>query len=86
MTSKAALSEKVKNSASDRRILCCHVNATNRLQIIRITNSGDMYLERVVFPRERLLFEAVPEAKLEIQINEVASILIPCSQLRVMEY
>jgi hypothetical protein len=84
MTSTAALSKKALNSESDRRILCCHVNATNRLQIIRITNSGDTYFDRVVFPRQRVLFEAVPEAKLEIQINEVASILIPCTQLEVM--
>jgi hypothetical protein len=85
MTSTAALSKKALNSQSERRILCCHVNATNRIHIIRLTNSSDIYLEQVVFPRQRLLFEALPEAKLEIQINEVASILIPCNQLQVME-
>lgn len=48
------------------RILCSYVNATNVLQIVRITNIPNWHFERVVFPGQRLLFEALPEAQLEI--------------------
>ncbi len=70
-------------------ILCCYVNVTNNLQIIRITNIPNLHLERVVFPGERLMFEAVPEAKLEIHTNEMVTALvadtITCQQLSVTE-
>lgn len=36
-------------SDSSRQILCCYVNATNKIQIARITNVADWYFERVVF-------------------------------------
>lgn len=47
-------------------ILCCYVNGTSQIQIARITNIPNWYFERVVFPGQRLLFEALPEAQLEI--------------------
>ncbi|MBD2067815.1 DUF1830 domain-containing protein [Leptolyngbya sp. FACHB-671] len=54
---------------SANRILCCYVNDTHKLKIARITNISNWYFERIVFPRERLLFEAVPEAQLEIYVS-----------------
>jgi hypothetical protein len=66
-------------------ILCCYVNVTNKLQIIRITNIPNLHLERVVFPGERLMFEAVPEAQLEIQSNQTLSVVVLCHQLTVTE-
>lgn len=68
-------------------ILCCYVNATSKMQIVRITNVRDWYFERVVFPGQRLMFEAVPEAQLEIHTGMMASAIlsdtIPCDRLAV---
>ena len=68
-------------------LLCCYVNATSKIQIARITNVPDWYFERVVFPGQRLMFEAVPTAMLEIHTGMMASAIlsdtIPCQRLRV---
>ncbi len=71
------------------RILCCYVNATSTIQIARIANIPSWYFERVVFPWQRLLFEALPEAQLEIHTSvapsEILSDKILCKLLRVNE-
>ncbi|MGB7445332.1 MAG: DUF1830 domain-containing protein [Coleofasciculaceae cyanobacterium] len=68
-------------------ILCCYLNATSSIQIARITNIANWYFERVVFPGQRLVFEALPEAKLEIHSGMMASAIlsdtIPCSHLEM---
>ncbi len=68
-------------------VLCCYVNATSQIQIARITNVENWYFERVVFPGQRLVFEAVPHALLEIHTGMMASAIlsdtIPCERLRV---
>ncbi|MBE9167434.1 DUF1830 domain-containing protein [Pleurocapsales cyanobacterium LEGE 06147] len=70
-------------------ILCCYVNATSQIQIARITNIPNWYFERVVFPGQRLVFEAVPDALLEIHTGMMASAIlsdtIPCERLYVKE-
>ncbi len=83
MTQTLALSGELLVSESNRRILCCYMNVTSGIQIIRITNIPLCHLERVVFPGQRLMFEALPEAELEIQSSEIASRHIPCQQLGV---
>ncbi|GAB4189373.1 MAG: hypothetical protein Fur006_30620 [Coleofasciculaceae cyanobacterium] len=74
----------VPTHCSDR-ILCCYVNVTTQVQIARIANIPEWYFERVVFPGQRLLFEAPPEAKLEIYTGTFASAIlsdcIPCDRL-----
>ncbi len=71
------------------KLLCCYVNATSQMQIARITNIANWYFERVVFPGQRLLFEAVSDAQLEIHTGMMASAIlsdtIPCSTLCVEE-
>lgn len=66
-------------------ILCCYVNATSQIQIARITNISNWYFERVVFPGQRLVFEAEPHAILEIHSGMMASAIlsdtIPCTRL-----
>jgi len=66
-------------------ILCCYVNATNQIQIARITNIPNWYFERVVFPGQRLVFETLPDAHLEIHTGMMASAIlsdkIPCDRL-----
>lgn len=54
-------------------ITCCYINATNSIQVARISNIENWYFERVVFPGQRLIFEAFPEAKLEIHTGVMAS-------------
>ena len=76
---------------SDKKdhILCCYVNATSQIQIARIANIPNWYFERVVFPGQRLVFEALPEALLEIHTGMMASAIlsdtIPCDRLQVEE-
>lgn len=69
------------------KILCCYVNATSQIQIARITNISNWYFERVVFPGQRLVFEALPIALLEIHTGMMASSIlsdrIPCDRLRI---
>lgn len=76
-------------SDSSDPILCCYVNATNQIQIARITNIPNWYFERVVFPGQRLVFEAIPEAQLEIHTGMMASAIlsdtIPCDRLCIQE-
>ena len=69
--------------------LCCYVNATSQIQIARITNIPNWYFERVVFPGQRLVFEAMPQAMLEIHTGMMASAIlsdtIPCDRLRISD-
>lgn len=70
-----------------KQILCCYVNATSKIQIARITNIPNWYFERVVFPGQRLIFEALSAAHLEIHTGMMASAIlsdtVPCDRLRI---
>jgi hypothetical protein len=74
-------------SSANACILCCYVNATSSIQVVRITNIQNWYFERVAFPGQRLIFETVPEAQLEIHTGMMASAIlsdtIPCTDLQV---
>lgn len=76
-------------NGENKSILCCYVNATSKIQVARITNVNHWYFERVVFPGQRLVFEAIPEAMLEIHTGMMASAIlsdtIPCKRLAVSE-
>ncbi|MEG4208637.1 DUF1830 domain-containing protein [Microcoleus sp. S13_B4] len=76
-------------SEPQSRILCWYLNNTNKVQIARITNIPNWYFERTVFPGERFLFEALPEAQLEVcRSAETGAIVcerILCDRLRVEE-
>ena len=80
----AQILDPIPSDSSDY-VVCCYVNATNQIQIARITNIANWYFERVVFPGQRLMFEASPEAHLEIHSGKMASAIlsdtIPCSTL-----
>lgn len=71
------------------RILCLYVNNTSTMQIARIVNIASWYFERTVFPGERLLFEALPEAELEIWKSTETGVVeldrTLCDRLRVQE-
>jgi hypothetical protein len=76
-------------SERDARILCWYLNSTSQVQIARITNIPNWYFERTVFPGERFLFEALPEAQLEVcRSTETGGIVCErtlCDRLRVEE-
>jgi hypothetical protein len=58
------------------RILCSYRNPSSDLQIARISNISHWYFERVVFPGDLLLFEAVAEAILEIYSGDGITTLL----------
>jgi Domain of unknown function (DUF1830) len=70
-------------------LLCSYVNATNQIQVARITNVPNWYFERVVFPGQRLVFEAISYGILEIHSGMMASAIlsdrIPCKRLAIQE-
>lgn len=74
---------------SERHLLCGYVNTTNQIQIVRIANIPSWYFERVVFPRQQLLFAAPPSAQLEIHTGEIPSSMltdrITCDRLQVQD-
>ena len=74
---------------TDSKILCCYVNATSQIQIARIANIPNWYFERVVFPGQRLVFEAMRASALEIHTGMMASAIlsdkIPCDRLQINE-
>jgi hypothetical protein len=71
------------------KMFCCYVNATSKIQVARISNIPNWYFERVVFPGQRLVFEAPREAQLEIHTGMMASAIlsdnIPCDRLAITE-
>jgi hypothetical protein len=68
-------------------VLCCYVNATTHVEIARISNIPHWYFERVVFPGQRLIFEAPLKGKLEIHtgtaISSILSETINCEELHL---
>jgi len=70
-------------------ILCCYTNRTGQIQIVRISNISNWYFERVIFPGQRLLFEAPIDAQLEIHTGAMASAIstdtLPCYTLQVQQ-
>jgi hypothetical protein len=75
-------------SEDKARVLCCYVNATSSIQVVRITDVPNWYFERVAFPGQRLMFETPSEAHLEVHTGMMASAIlsdtIPCSKLTMM--
>jgi hypothetical protein len=69
--------------------LCCYINKTRHLQVVRITNIPNWYYEGVVFPGQRLLFEAPADARLEVHTSHPVTALwtdtMSCDRLRVKQ-
>lgn len=91
ISSLAVMAQIIDPIPSDEsnRIVCCYVNATSKIQIARSSNTGNWYFERVVFPGQRLVFEAPSQAVLEIHTGMMASSIlsdnIPCDRLAMNE-
>ncbi|MCP6759951.1 MAG: DUF1830 domain-containing protein [Fischerella sp. CENA71] len=69
------------------QISCYYVNFSSQVQVVRIENVPNWYFERVVFPGQRLLFEAPANAQLEIHTGAIASAILSdricCQNLQV---
>lgn len=69
--------------------LCWYKNATHCMQIIRLRNATPSTFEKVVFPRQRLLFQAPLEQYLDIYICQDGTAQLwdslPCEHLQVLE-
>ena len=76
-------------SKYNHRLICGYINTTRFIQIVRITNIANWYFERVVFPQQHLLFEALPDAQLEIHTSEIVTAMridkIKCESLQIHE-
>jgi hypothetical protein len=57
-------------------ILCSYVNPSRQIQIVRITNRPNAFFERTVFPGQRIVFETLPTAQLEIHTGMMASAIL----------
>ncbi|NJM67349.1 MAG: DUF1830 domain-containing protein [Acaryochloris sp. RU_4_1] len=68
-------------------IVCSYSNHSSKLQVVRIANVANWYFERVVFPKQHLMFNAPRTGHLEVHTSEIATAIqvdcIPCKQLRV---
>ena len=65
--------------------LCRYVNSTDCIQAIRVVDNPESQLEKILSPGECILFEAPPDARLEISSltsGAVQSECIPCQLLK----
>ncbi len=68
-------------------VLCCYVNATKRIQVVRLSHLSEGDWEHILFPAQNFMFEAPPEAMLEIYKSPTLSVTPPeyvlCRTLQV---
>lgn len=86
---KTTAVQETQTSSEGHPILCFYRNTTDKIQVAKISNFKHCYFEQVVFPAEKILFNAFPEAELEIYTGSMISAVliekIRCSQLQVNE-
>lgn len=61
-----AKSPSILTDEASSSILCYYINETADTQIIRMVSDPAYHFERIVFPQERVLFEAFSNSYLEI--------------------
>lgn len=74
--------------ANQESFICCYYeNQSPRIEILRISNITGWYFEKVVFPKQRVTFEAPTEGLLELYTcefgNAVLADRINCSALQI---
>lgn len=75
-------------SKGSAQILCYYMNNTSDNKIIRVMSGVVCHFERFIFPKERILFTALPESYLEIYSslgNRSRLNKIDCKLLQVNE-
>lgn len=78
----------INSSFQDSELLLCYyANQTQQLQVIKITDKPDLNFERVIFPGQRLLFQAPSTSQLQVYSQTAFATLtqesIPCQDLQV---
>lgn len=63
------IKSKTINKNYEKMMLCYYANNTEKMQNLRIKHWESKPFERIVFPKERILFTAMPKAYLEISTN-----------------
>jgi hypothetical protein len=58
------------------QFLCSYTNTTSAVQIIQIVNISNWYFERVVFPWQRLFFEAKLDAELDVYTSRFGQAIL----------
>jgi hypothetical protein len=83
------LSANLRPITTSSQLLYSYVNTTTSLQVIQIVNIPDWHFERVIFPGQRLLFYAPPNAAIEVQTSYFGQAIlvkkIPGVQLEVKQ-
>ena len=68
-------------------ILCYYNNTSSQMQIIQFLNSSVNYPSKIVFPGQRIMFEAQPDSQIEILSGKkgdtLVSQLVNCQDLQV---
>jgi hypothetical protein len=79
----------MKSSVSEvnQLTLCYYHNTSDRIQNIKVLNSSNCRLERILFPSDRTMFEAEPEDCLKVYAATPDGMIcereIPCMALQV---
>lgn len=78
---------QVPVAALSAPVLCCYVNATKKIQVVRLSHLSEGEWEHILFPAQQFMFEAPPEAMLVIFKSPALSVTspenIPCYTLQV---
>lgn len=92
MALQSSTAERPKESNArrqDNRPLCRYTNDTRQIQIIRMTNLPDDFLERAVLPGNQILFAASADAELEVYTYDIATAILAermtCDRLATYE-
>jgi len=68
-------------------MLCSYANQTPFLEVLRISNIQSWYFEKVVFPKQQILFDCDARGVLEVYSSEFSTALlvdkIACELLQV---
>ena len=71
------------------KTLCYYFNSTNKIQLIRLWDGRNYSLEKIIFPSQRILFEAKPENILEVHTKQEGKQLLEsifiCNKLKVKQ-
>lgn len=61
--------------SSSEKIICSYLNNTKKIKILKI-NDNRCTLERVILPKQKIIFEAMSDAYLEIHTNEIVTAIL----------
>ena len=71
------------------KTLCYYFNSTNKIQLIRLWSGKKYSLEKIIFPLQRVLFEAKPEEILEVHTKhkgeQILESIFTCNSLKVKQ-